>query len=165
MVQVARFSDGSRKITHITELVGIEGEQVTMQDIFLFEKTGMAENGKVLGRFRATGVRPRFYEKLRSSGIQLPASLFQTVVEIGQSMNAVVAFAFLVILGLLLFSVSFGLRFYEKQRRKKLVSMLRTVTENGEEQHVDLLIDVADQRKNRRRRMSSPTSLAASQRC
>jgi pilus assembly protein CpaF len=85
MVQVARFSDGSRKITYITELVGLEGEQVTMQDIFLFEKNGLAENGKVLGRFKATGVRPRFYEKLRSSGIQLPASLFQTVVEIGQS--------------------------------------------------------------------------------
>ena len=85
MVQVARFSDGSRKITYITELVGLEGEQVTMQDIFLFEKSGIAESGKVLGRFKATGVRPRFYEKLRSSGIQLPASLFQTVVEIGQS--------------------------------------------------------------------------------
>ncbi len=85
MVQVARFSDGSRKITYVTELVGLEGEQVTMQDIFLFEKSGIAENGKVLGRFKATGVRPRFYEKLRSSGILLPASLFQTVVEIGQS--------------------------------------------------------------------------------
>jgi pilus assembly protein CpaF len=85
MVQVARFSDGSRKITYVTELVGLEGEQVTMQDIFLFEKSGIAENGKVLGRFKATGVRPRFYEKLRSSGITLPASLFQTVVEIGQS--------------------------------------------------------------------------------
>jgi pilus assembly protein CpaF len=84
MIQVARFSDGSRKITHVTELVGLEGDQVTMQDIFLFEKTGVAENGKVLGRFRATGVRPRFYEKLKASGIQLPAALFQTVVEIGQ---------------------------------------------------------------------------------
>jgi pilus assembly protein CpaF len=85
IVQTARFSDGSRKITYITELVGLEGEQVTMQDIFLFEKTGIAENGKVLGKFKATGVRPKFYEKLRASGIQLPASLFQTVVEIGQS--------------------------------------------------------------------------------
>jgi pilus assembly protein CpaF len=84
MVQVARFSDGSRKITYITELVGLEGEQVTMQDIFLFEKSGVSESGKVLGRFKATGVRPRFYEKLRSSGILLPASLFQTIVEIGQ---------------------------------------------------------------------------------
>jgi pilus assembly protein CpaF len=85
MIQVSRFSDGSRKMTHITELVGLEGDQVTMQDIFLFEKSGLAENGKVLGRFRATGVRPRFYEKLKTSGIQLPASLFQTVVEITQS--------------------------------------------------------------------------------
>jgi pilus assembly protein CpaF len=85
MVQVARFSDGTRKITYITELVGLEGEQVTMQDIFLFEKSGVTETGKVLGRFKPTGVRPRFYEKLRSSGIELPASLFQTIVEIGQS--------------------------------------------------------------------------------
>lgn len=62
-------------------------------------------------------------------------------------MNAIVAFAFLAILGLLLFSISFGLGFYEKQRKKKLVSMLRTVTQNGEEQHIDLLIDL-DQKKN-----------------
>jgi pilus assembly protein CpaF len=85
MIQVARFSDGSRKMTHITELVGLEGDQVTMQDIFLFEKGGVSESGKVLGRFKATGVRPRFYEKLKASGIVLPTSLFQTVVEIGQS--------------------------------------------------------------------------------
>jgi pilus assembly protein CpaF len=84
MIQVSRFSDGTRKLTHITELVGLEGDQITMQDIFLFEKSGVAENGKVLGRFRATGVRPRFYEKLKTSGIVLPTSLFQTVVEIGQ---------------------------------------------------------------------------------
>jgi pilus assembly protein CpaF len=84
MIQVSRFSDGSRKLTHITELVGLEGDQITMQDIFLFEKSGVAENGKVMGRFRATGVRPRFYEKLKTSGIVLPTSLFQTVVEIGQ---------------------------------------------------------------------------------
>jgi pilus assembly protein CpaF len=83
MVQVSRFSDGSRKLTHITELVGLEGDQVTMQDIFLFEKSGVTESGKVMGRFRATGVRPRFYEKLRASGITLPTSLFQTIVEIG----------------------------------------------------------------------------------
>jgi tight adherence protein B len=61
-------------------------------------------------------------------------------------MSTIVAFAFLVILGLLLFSISFGLRFYEKQRRKRLVSMLRTVTENGEEHHVNLLIDSGDQK-------------------
>ena len=84
IVQTARFSDGTRKITYITELVGLEGEQVTMQDIFLFEKNGVSESGKVLGRFRATGVRPKFYEKVRAAGMTLPASLFQTVVEIGQ---------------------------------------------------------------------------------
>jgi tight adherence protein B len=61
-------------------------------------------------------------------------------------MSTIVAFAFLVILGLLLFSISFGLRFYEKQRRKRLVSMLRTVTENGEEHHINLLIDNGDQK-------------------
>lgn len=61
-------------------------------------------------------------------------------------MNAIVAFAFLAILGLLLFSISFGLGFHEKQRRRKLVSMLRTVTQNGEEQHVDLLIDMAEKK-------------------
>jgi len=61
-------------------------------------------------------------------------------------MSTIVAFAFLVILGLLLFSISFGLRFYEKQRRKRLVSMLRTVTENGEEHHINLLIDSGDQK-------------------
>lgn len=61
-------------------------------------------------------------------------------------MNLIVAISFLVILGLLLFSISFGLRFYEKQRRKRLVSMLRTVTENGEDHHVNLLIDSGDQK-------------------
>jgi len=81
-VQIARLSDGSRRITHITECVGMEGDQVTTQEIFLFEKTGLGENGRVKGRFRATGIRPKFYERLVASGIQLPASLFQTVVEI-----------------------------------------------------------------------------------
>jgi tight adherence protein B len=63
-------------------------------------------------------------------------------------MNAILAFVFLAILGLLLFSISFGLGFYEKQRRKKLVSMLRTVTQDGEEQHVDLLIDTSPTAKD-----------------
>src|SRR3989442_952813 len=81
-VQVSRFSDGSRRITHITECVGMEGDLITMQDIFVFEKTGLAQTGRVTGRFRATGIRPKFYERLRASGMQLPASIFQTVVEI-----------------------------------------------------------------------------------
>ena len=81
-VQVARFSDGTRRVTHITEVVGMEGDMVTLQDVFLFEKTGLTESGKVTGRFRATGIRPKFYDRLRACGIQLPAALFQTVVEI-----------------------------------------------------------------------------------
>jgi pilus assembly protein CpaF len=82
-VQVARFSDGSRRITHVTEVVGMEQDIITLQDIFLFEKTGITESGKVLGRFRATGIRPKFYERLKASGISLPPQMFQTVVEIG----------------------------------------------------------------------------------
>ncbi len=81
-VQIARMSDGSRRVTHMTECVGMEGDQVTSQDIFLFEKTGIGENGRVKGRFRASGIRPKFYERLAASGIHLPASLFQTVVEL-----------------------------------------------------------------------------------
>ncbi|MFB3826738.1 MAG: CpaF family protein [Bryobacteraceae bacterium] len=82
-VQVARFSDGSRRITHITEVVGMEGEMVTIQDIFVFDKTGVGEDGKVKGRFRATGIRPKCYERMKACGINMPGSLFQTVVEIG----------------------------------------------------------------------------------
>jgi pilus assembly protein CpaF len=81
-VQVARFSDGSRRVTHITEVVGMEQEIITLQDIFLFEKSGLTESGKVTGRFRATGIRPKFYDRLRTSGISLPQSMFQMVVEV-----------------------------------------------------------------------------------
>src|ERR1700759_3647766 len=81
-VQVSRFSDGTRRITHITEVVGMEQDIITLQDIFLFEKTGILESGKVLGRFRATGIRPKFYDRLKACGIPLPPQLFQTVVEI-----------------------------------------------------------------------------------
>ena len=75
-VQVSRFSDGSRPITHITECVGMEGDLITMQDISVFEKTGLNPSGTVIGRGRATGIRPKFYERLRASGMQLPASIF-----------------------------------------------------------------------------------------
>jgi pilus assembly protein CpaF len=81
-VQIARLSDGTRRVVGITECVGMEGDLVTMQDIFTFEKTGLKENGRVTGRFRATGVRPKFYEKLQSAGVNIPASVFQTIVEI-----------------------------------------------------------------------------------
>jgi pilus assembly protein CpaF len=82
IIQVARFSDGTRRVTYITECVGMEGEMATTQDIFLFEKTGITPDGRVTGRFRATGVRPKFYEKLRAAGFTLPATTFQTIVEL-----------------------------------------------------------------------------------
>ena len=81
-VQTSRFSDGVRRITHITEVVGMEQDIITLQDIFLFEKTGITESGKVVGRFRATGIRPKFYDRLKQCGIVLPTQMFQTVVEI-----------------------------------------------------------------------------------
>jgi pilus assembly protein CpaF len=82
-VQLARLSDGSRRVTHITECVGMEGDLVTLQDIFAFEKIGLTGDSKVKGKFRPTGIRPKFSERLRACGIELPASVFQTVVEIG----------------------------------------------------------------------------------
>ena len=82
-VQISRFSDGTRRVTGMTECVGMEGDLVTMQDIFVFEKTGLTEQGRVTGRFRATGIRPKFYDRLRAAGMPIPASVFQTVVEIG----------------------------------------------------------------------------------
>ena len=81
-VHVARMTDGTRKLSYITECVGMEGEQVTTQDIFLFEKTGVTEKGRVTGRFRPTGVRPKFYERLRVAGMTIPQEVFQTVVEV-----------------------------------------------------------------------------------
>ncbi len=81
-VHVARMTDGTRKLSYITECVGMEGEQVTTQDIFLFEKTGVAEKGRVTGRFRPTGVRPKFYERLRVAGMTIPQEVFQTTVEV-----------------------------------------------------------------------------------
>ena len=76
IVQQSRLKDGSRKITHITEVMGMEGDTVQLQDLFVFEQTGIDARGKIVGQLRATGVRPRFAEKFESSGIFLPASVF-----------------------------------------------------------------------------------------
>jgi pilus assembly protein CpaF len=81
-VQAARMSDGSRRVINVTEVTGMEGEIVTLQDIFVFEKRGLTPEGKVIGRFAATGIRPKFYEKLQSAGIRLPNELFDEVVEV-----------------------------------------------------------------------------------
>ena len=82
VVQQTRLSDGSRKITSISEITGMEGDIITMQEIFLFEKVGITQDGKVIGRFRATGVRPKCCERLRASGIHLPADMFEGVTEV-----------------------------------------------------------------------------------
>jgi len=82
-VHIARFSDGTRRVTHLTECVGMEGEHVTTQDIFVFDKTGLTLSRRVTGRFRATGIRPKFCERLEAAGIEIPTSIFQSVVEIG----------------------------------------------------------------------------------
>ena len=81
-VQVARFSDGSRRITHITECVGMEGDQVTLQDVFVYEKRGLTEDNKVRGIFRATGIRPKFFDRLEACGVKLPLEIFQSCLEV-----------------------------------------------------------------------------------
>ena len=82
IVQVSRMSDGSRRITHITEITGTVGDMVSLQDIYLFEKGGLASSGKVRGRFFATGVVPTFAEKLKASGIPISNSMFEDSVEV-----------------------------------------------------------------------------------
>jgi pilus assembly protein CpaF len=77
VVQVARMSDGSRRVTSISEITGMEGETITMQEIFQYERTGVDAQGTVLGRFRPTGIRPRFAERLKTCGLQLPRVFFE----------------------------------------------------------------------------------------
>jgi pilus assembly protein CpaF len=76
IIQMARLSDGTRKVVKITELTGMEGDVIAMQDIFVFEKQGVAQEGKVTGVFRATGVRPKFVDALTMAGIHLAPELF-----------------------------------------------------------------------------------------
>ena len=73
--QQGRMRDGTRKVTTITEVSGMEGDVITMTDIFVFEQTGM-ENGKIVGRLRPTGLRPKFMEKIEAAGIRLPPNIF-----------------------------------------------------------------------------------------
>src|SRR5579859_5624185 len=82
LVQTSRMSDGLFSNTAITEVTGMEGEIVTLQDLFVFEKRGLDPDGKVVGRFAATGIRPKFYEKLLSAGIRLRSDLFEEVAEV-----------------------------------------------------------------------------------
>ncbi|HEX8283006.1 MAG TPA: CpaF family protein [Pyrinomonadaceae bacterium] len=77
VIQAARLSDGTRRITSISEITGMEGETITMQEIFHFERKGVDKDGKVIGRYRPTGVRPRFAERLKQYGMQLPRVFFE----------------------------------------------------------------------------------------
>lgn len=82
VVQVARLQDGSRKITNVSEVLGVKEDRIEVQDIFFFERTGVSDAGKVQGRFRSTGVKPRVLDRLKISGFPLPASIFDEVVEV-----------------------------------------------------------------------------------
>jgi pilus assembly protein CpaF len=82
VIQQSRMSDGTRKVTSISEITGMEGDVITMQEIFCFEKLGVTPEGKVIGRFRATGVRPKVCERLKASGIHLPPDMFEGVTEV-----------------------------------------------------------------------------------
>ncbi len=82
VIQISRLSDGTRRITYVTEITGMTGDVVAMQDIFVFEKMGIDVNGHVVGRFRATGVSPKFADKLKKAGIQLPTNIFEHSFEV-----------------------------------------------------------------------------------
>ncbi|MCL4825279.1 MAG: CpaF family protein, partial [Anaerolineales bacterium] len=75
VVHQERMRDGTRKIVNVTEVSGMEGDVITMTDIFVFEQSGL-ENGKIVGRLRPTGLRPKFMDKIEASGIHLPPSIF-----------------------------------------------------------------------------------------
>jgi pilus assembly protein CpaF len=76
IVQQSRLKDGSRRITHITEITGMEGEVITMQDIYLFRQHGRDERGRITGTLAPTGIKPKFMEKLDDAGISLPPDIF-----------------------------------------------------------------------------------------
>jgi len=79
IVHAQRLSDGTRKVTGISEVLGMEGETITLQEIFAFHRDGMDEEGRVLGRFQSTGIRPRFLEKIKGSGHAIDAKVFESL--------------------------------------------------------------------------------------
>jgi len=82
VIQIARLSDGTRKVITVSEVTGMENETISMQDIFTFDRTGIDESGKVRGTFRATGIRPRFADRLATSGARLRPALFESRTEV-----------------------------------------------------------------------------------
>jgi pilus assembly protein CpaF len=82
VIQVSRLQDGTRKVLSVSEVLGVEDDQIQLQEIFTFERVGVTDAGKVQGRFKATGVQPKMLERLRISGIQLPPAIFEEVVNV-----------------------------------------------------------------------------------
>jgi pilus assembly protein CpaF len=82
VVQVSRLQDGTRKILSISEVLGVREDRVDLQELFMFERLGMTDAGKVQGRFRGCGVTPKIIERLRVSGIQVNPQIFDEVVEV-----------------------------------------------------------------------------------
>jgi pilus assembly protein CpaF len=82
VVQVARLSDGSRKILTVSEVTGMDGDMIALQDIFVFERTGLDETGKVRGVFRSTGLPPHFVERLATAGCRLSPKIFESRLEV-----------------------------------------------------------------------------------
>jgi pilus assembly protein CpaF len=82
VVQVSRMSDGTRKVVNISEITGMEENVVSMQEIFRFDRKGVGPDGKVVGVFQPTQIRPKFLERLRIAGIFLPAGLFEQTLEV-----------------------------------------------------------------------------------
>jgi len=76
IIQISRLSDGTRKLVSLQEIVGMEGDLITLQELFVFQQTGLDENRKVKGRFKATGIRPKFFERILAKGVTLPSELF-----------------------------------------------------------------------------------------
>ena len=80
--QLRAQGDGARRVMQISEVTGLSDDMVTLQDIFVFDRLGIGPNNRVLGRFRATGLRPTFADRLKASGIQLPPNIFEHVCEV-----------------------------------------------------------------------------------
>ena len=80
IIQQNRFACGTRKVTHVTEITGMEGETITMQEIFRFERLGIEPSGRIIGRFNATGIRSAYSDRFRQWGFDLPASIYEPIV-------------------------------------------------------------------------------------
>ncbi len=79
VVQVSRYSDGTRRVASISEIIGMEQSTITMQELFRFEREGVDETGRVIGHFRPTGIRPKCMMQLAAAGIYLPPELFDSI--------------------------------------------------------------------------------------